>query len=393
MDMGVGGTIFSSGLVAGPRLLQAFSSEASSSRSTLTRMMKKATLPLCILGLARTLATKQVDYQEHVSEYGTHWNFFYTLATVPIVAHFLVTQLLSPVINNTLLRVSSSSSCGGRSAFRYTAALVIAGTGVVLAVGYEGVLQRIGLQQWMLDPDTKRVDVLSSNREGVFSCVGYIAIYLVAAGLGAVLISGKRGGQSTTHASATATTVNIGPETPGRRSARLALKSSAAVVVEGAPSSLESKDGNFPSSSSPHHTAILGSLFILVAVVLYILLQVVDLPVSRRLCNLSYVVYVCGCALFQLTLLSWVDEKYNNNNNNNTSSSLVYDAVNKHALAVFLVANVLTGAVNLGMDTLAASDWVSAGVLTGYYATVVLMSIALREGHSKLSSPNKKIKQ
>lgn len=43
-----------------------------------------STLPLWLLGFARLLVTKSVDYHEHVSEYGVHWNFFFTLAIVKV---------------------------------------------------------------------------------------------------------------------------------------------------------------------------------------------------------------------------------------------------------------------------------------------------------------------
>ena len=41
-------------------------------------------IPLIIVGAARTVSVKATDYQEHVSEYGVHWNFFFTLAVVKV---------------------------------------------------------------------------------------------------------------------------------------------------------------------------------------------------------------------------------------------------------------------------------------------------------------------
>ena len=44
----------------------------------------QSVIPLVVLGCARLLATRGVQYQEHVSEYGVHWNFFFTLAVVKV---------------------------------------------------------------------------------------------------------------------------------------------------------------------------------------------------------------------------------------------------------------------------------------------------------------------
>ena len=48
----------------------------------------KSCIPLFVLGLMRLASVKATDYQEHVSEYGTHWNFFFTLLVVKVSIYF-----------------------------------------------------------------------------------------------------------------------------------------------------------------------------------------------------------------------------------------------------------------------------------------------------------------
>lgn len=43
-------------------------------------------MPLLVLGFSRVASVKLSDYAEHVSEYGVHWNYFFTLAAVSIAA-------------------------------------------------------------------------------------------------------------------------------------------------------------------------------------------------------------------------------------------------------------------------------------------------------------------
>lgn len=39
---------------------------------------------LILMGSMRLISVKLTNYVEHVSEYGVHWNFFFTLAIVKV---------------------------------------------------------------------------------------------------------------------------------------------------------------------------------------------------------------------------------------------------------------------------------------------------------------------
>ena len=115
MDIGVGAFIFSSGISAklAPlsesmklykgcirslqrnSLLLILGKYCSERRQTLARSLYVCTLynnrldysflACCDAGLVRLSSVKTLDYQEHASEYGVHWNFFLTVAAVSTV--------------------------------------------------------------------------------------------------------------------------------------------------------------------------------------------------------------------------------------------------------------------------------------------------------------------
>ena len=101
MDLGVGSFIFAQGVASALPLIKDTDHLSKRIGPKIWASLRK-TSPLLLLALVRLVLVKGTDYpgvcilvvpsiaaskltleQEHISEYGTHWNFFITLALVP----------------------------------------------------------------------------------------------------------------------------------------------------------------------------------------------------------------------------------------------------------------------------------------------------------------------
>ena len=90
MDVGVGSFIISNAIVC--RDARGTSVSGLSLILSIKKELRAVSL-LLGLGLARFVAVKSTDYQEHVSEYGVHWNFFLTLAFVRVSSMVVLPML------------------------------------------------------------------------------------------------------------------------------------------------------------------------------------------------------------------------------------------------------------------------------------------------------------
>lgn len=90
MDVGVGAFVISNAIVS-PEARGVYSSHTGF-LSTVFRSVKSS-LPLLVLGVMRFISVKGTDYQEHVSEYGAHWNFFFTLFVVRVSENVLFSKI------------------------------------------------------------------------------------------------------------------------------------------------------------------------------------------------------------------------------------------------------------------------------------------------------------
>ncbi|VDP17273.1 unnamed protein product [Soboliphyme baturini] len=107
MDVGVGIIIFMTGVV----------SHAARGVTESLRFESRSIVPLLVMGASRQAMVSLLNYPVHQTEYGAHWNFFYTLA---VVKAYLLTE-----------------------------------------------------------PSSRNSDLFSLNREGIVSIIGYLSLYLI----------------------------------------------------------------------------------------------------------------------------------------------------------------------------------------------------------------------
>ena len=285
MDMGVGTFIMMNGMI---------SPEARTPNHNGNYLLKKSIyscIPIMILGFQRLLLVRSINYQEIVTEYGTHWNFFFTLAFV---------KLISTIAHNRTSRHISP---------RNAAAVII--------VVYQLVLS-LGLKDLILSSD--RSNILLANKEGIFTLPAYVSLYLVSVSMGSNMHSNRRSGKAVDY---------------------------VVIVIECA-----------------FAFAVTG--------VLCTLTNSYVGEVSRRQANISFILWIicfCNFSLMVESLVLLVIEflqatgflRFQLN-----SRPVLPSLLCQHSLFVFLLANLMTGIVNLSMNTMQSSAVTTFVVLVVY---------------------------
>lgn len=164
-----------------------------------------------------------------------------------------------------------------------------------------------GLNHYLLSNE-RGTDIISQNKEGIFSIFGYWGMYLIGVHIGNYLLFGSHS---------------------------TAFKSSRWFRMR---------------------VWVLSILFWLLTVLLDRLVE----RISRRTCNLPYVTMVLADNLQLLSILTLADLIPG------SKTSVLEEALNRNLLATFLLANLLTGLVNLSVDTLSASSTTSVFILLVY---------------------------
>ena len=317
MDMGVGSFVFSAGVVAAkPILKDRMAGKPSTLLQRLIRSVRHS-VPLLALGLIRLYSVKGLDYAEHVTEYGVHWNFFFTLAFLPPFAA-LFQSFFALIPSYELLSI-------------------------LLSIVYQSSLEFTSLKAYILTGP--RTNLLSQNREGVFSFFGYLAIFLAGQGTGTYILPRKISPNPTDTA------------TKERRRLLIRLMSSSSIWVLLLALSISYNHG-------------------------------LGLQVSRRLANLPYVFWVSAFNCTQITAFCFIEtilfsgvhkapDRTSERRESALANSRVLKAFNANGLAIFLLANLLTGVVNLTMNTLSVGREGAMGVLVAYAALLTGTAVIL----------------
>ncbi|PGH11974.1 hypothetical protein AJ79_04561 [Helicocarpus griseus UAMH5409] len=326
MDLGVGSFVFSGGLVSARSILKERSS-SSVAGSLPKRLLTSArhAIPLFVLGLIRLYSVKGLDYAEHVTEYGVHWNFFFTLA------------LLAPFVEifHSLTTIIPSYEL----------------LSLMVAIGYQVALESTDLKRYIfLSP--RGPSLLSKNREGVFSLLGYLAIFLAGRATGLRVMPRETSSSKTPYQARKSLLI------------RLAIWSVIWIVL-------------FAFNSL--HVFGFGA----------------SIPVSRRLANMPYVLWVTAFNNSQLFLFCLLEtlffpsvykatDKASEEERGNFATSRIMRAFNKNGLAIFLISNLFTGTVNMGMNTIDADKGTSMAVLVAYAALLTGVALAMDKWNLKL---------
>lgn len=319
MDTGVGLFVYGNAIIA-PELYKMPQGNGITFRKLRSTIWSCA--PLFVLGIARFVVVNEIDYQQHVSEYGVHWNFFLTLAVTKILATIILT--IVPKIEHA----------------KYVA--------IILLTCHEATLQ-LGLEDYVINRDgtVNRDTFINANREGIVSILGYTALYISSVFIGSLLKSDSN--DETTTKSGIKKTVNA--RQLGSKTIRIFVLS---LIFWKLTYTLRDLFG------VSRRLANMGYVIWILSIGTTITALFMFLEIFYH--------------FIAFDRIDMTEDDVDDNRNQHTYVPLIFNAINYNGLAFFLGANLLTGLVNLVFQTLLIDAAGCVLILTVYM--LVLCSVA-----------------
>lgn len=348
MDTGVGLFIMANALVSPEARFVATSQTKKKTFFQNFSKTIKGCMPLLILGIARLLAVEIIGYQKHVSEYGVHWNFFLTLASVKLLTSLLSKSLTT---NYSLL------------------------TGLWILGMHEYALGTRGFKEWILS-DEPRNDFVSANREGLVSIPGYLGLHLLGVALGRLIHS---------------TYKNATNDVDDQLVFRFKFLN---------------RKFNFGYTKS---MLLIVKLYLIANVAFFVTYYCEQyFRVSRRLANSGYCAWIFTITTLFLTCFLMIEvimecmsgclkektrrrQSHRNDDPNFkvkrvtiVKTLVLLEAVNENGLLFFLFANLLTGAINMSIKTLYVDSTRALFIIIIYMITNMTLVLLRYKGKNIL---------
>ena len=182
--------------------------------------------------------------------------------------------------------------------------------GVSLIVHEWVLLKYFQLEEYLITSDPIRKNFFDANREGICSLGGYVCLYLIGIYMGRLVIAGER----------------------------------------------------------KHRLKEMSIGFTIAT----ILLCAVSFNPSRKLCNFSYITSTTGLTCMCMagfSLIQWLLLR-----KGVSIQSILLENINRKGLDTFLLANVLTGVINLNVNTIDTSDGIAVLIISIYMFVVTMVA-------------------
>ncbi|KZS96987.1 hypothetical protein SISNIDRAFT_477615 [Sistotremastrum niveocremeum HHB9708] len=352
MDLGVGSFVFSQGLVSAIPMVKDVEYLRRPMLSKLSTTIIKL-LPIVVLGLLRVILVKGTDYPEHASEYGTHWNFFLTLAILPALQ-----VLVHPFILTT----------------------PIATIALLITCFHQLLLSYTSLQSWTLD--SPRISLLSHNKEGVVSLPGYLSIQLLGLLTGTLVLPATPSTFRRALRSRNPTAIGLSPSPRAMATDRAQAQLNSMRRFGGGarrqfliPKRELRKDDKIAIELSSY-AAIWWTLYGIAYV------YEVGGGVSRRLANLQYglwtasfnTTFLLGYIVLDIQFYPIKSFVAGLRFSEANLAPVLLEAINKNGLILFLLANVATGLINLSVQTMYTSNSKAFLILILYSFVIAIVA-------------------
>ena len=269
---------------------------------------------LLFLGVGRVLMLHLIGYEEHTSENGVHWNFFFTLLFVQYASQFCNWCFSSQEYRNYFL----------------------SGGAVVMLTAHQVALSTTDLQHYILS--APRTSFISCNREGIFSLACYLPLFILSQNLSKTFIF-------------TRTEAPTGSRVLGRSepmeeiSARLRLRSALTWVVGAS------------------------------AVCLVVSSRCLGAP-SRRLANMGFSSTLALLTSTQLWAFVSVELFYLQGRGGLVAVPCL-EKISTHQLYVFVFSNLCTGLVNVSFQAYSLGMLTAMAILSVYSLCICVFSYRL----------------